>query len=331
LAATQTSGAETATSVAESYTPTDTPTSTLTPTVTPSPVPQVGITVQIFSSSGEMVYSGPKTLMFSNAMTGVQVANPAFAPGDGATDSFQMAGAGGTFEWNGLNANGQSVAAGVYTVSFVETGVSIPRDFSAEVTVLSSQSTASVSIYNSAGELVQYFPLPTDSASDLNLSSNSFVPGAGKPGLTITWGPEPGESVQWSGLNSSGVQVASGIYRVELDSQSPGAALVTLKAFVQVFDPATDLLGGVVVAPNPMVGGRTLYFYAPGLEASDSLKLGFYDLAGHLVVQAYGQGPKQQLTVPNDVSGGVYLAVLEAQSAETGAFERRVFKVALVR
>jgi hypothetical protein len=269
--------------------------------------------------------------MFNNALTGVLAVNPSFAPGDGATASFQMAGAGGTFSWNGLNANGQVVAAGVYTVSFTETGVSVPRDYSTEVTVLSSQSTGSVSIYNSAGELVQYFPLATDSAPDLILSSDSFVPGAGKPGLTITWGPEPGESVQWNGLNSSGVQVASGIYRIELNSQSPGAPMVTLKAFVQVFDPATDLLGGVVVAPNPLVGGHTLYIYAPGLGASDSLKLGFYDLAGQLGVQAYGQGPKQQLNVPNDLSGGVYLVVLEARSAETGAFERRVFKVALVR
>ncbi|HTA16260.1 MAG TPA: hypothetical protein VK786_00765, partial [bacterium] len=81
----------------------------------------------------------------------------------------------------------------------------------------------------------------------------------------------------------------------------------------------------------PMVGGGTLYIYAPGLGASDSLKLGFYDLSGQLVVQSYGQGPKRQLTVPNDVSGGVYLAVLEARSAETGTFERKVFKVALVR
>ncbi|HTA16239.1 MAG TPA: hypothetical protein VK786_00660, partial [bacterium] len=107
--------------------------------------------------------------------------------------------------------------------------------------------------------------------------------------------------------------------------------MVTLKAFVQVIDPATDLLVGAVLAPNPLVGAHTLYIYAPGLGASDSMRLGFYDLAGQMVVQAYGQGPSRQLIVPNDVSGGVYLVVMEARSAETGAFERRVFKVALVR
>jgi hypothetical protein len=299
--------------------------------MTPSPVPEVAISVQIFNSTGEMVYSAPQKLMFNNALTGVHAVNAAFVPGGGATDSFQLAGAGGTFTWNGLNSNGQVLAAGVYTVSFVEAGAISPQAYSVPVTILSSESQCSVSIFNSAGELVQYFPLSTYSAQDLSLSSESFVPGAGKPGLTISWGSEPGDSVQWNGLNTSGVQVASGVYRVELTSQGPGSSTVTLKAFVQVLDAAADLLGGSVVAPNPLVGGRTLYISAPGLQASDSLKIGFYDLAGQLVVQAYGEGPSQELAVPNDVSGGVYLLVLEARSAETGAFERKVCKVALVR
>jgi hypothetical protein len=321
-------------SFTDSPTVTDSPTISATPTPTPSPVPDMGVTVQIFNSAGEMIYTGQK-MMFNHALTGVEAVDAAFIPGGGATTVIQMLGAGGTFTWTGCNANGQTVAAGVYTLNFTETGTGsvTPLNFSVQVTVLSAQSPSSISIFNSAGELVQYFPLPTDSAAELNLSSNSFVPEAGKPGLTISWGPGSGDSVQWNGLNSNGDQVASGIYRVQLTSEVPGSSSsVTLKAFVQVLDPAVDLLGGALVGPNPMVGSaQTLTVYAPGLQASDSLEIGLYDLAGQLVVKGYGQGPTQQLAVPGTTAGGIFMVVLEAHSAETGASERVVLKLAIAR
>jgi hypothetical protein len=229
-----------------------------------------------------------------------------------------------------MNSNGQLVAAGVYTVEFTETTGATPVSFVAQATVLTVESQSSLSIFNSAGEVVDYFPLVPGAAAYLDLSSDSFVPGPGK-GVTISWGPGA-DSMQWDGVNSAGEQVASGVYTVQITSQSPGSALVTLKGLVQVVDASTDLLGGALLAPNPIAGsGQTLHIYAPNLQASDSLEVGLYDLAGQLVAKAYGEGSGMQMTLPNEAAGGIYLVVLQARSAETGASQRKVLKLAVLR
>jgi flagellar hook assembly protein FlgD len=288
----------------------------------------VGITVHVLNSAGEVVYTGP-LMMYNHGLTGVTTTDGAFVPGSGVDAVFQLQGAGGTFTWDGLNSSGQVVQAGVYTLEFIQTNSPATGNFPTQVTVLSSQNQGSVSIFNSAGELVQYFPLISGSAAYLSFSENSIVPGTS--GVKISWGTAGADSVTWNGLDSGGAQVASGVYKVVVTTQSPGSPEITLVGSIQVLDPSSDLLSGAVVAPNPLgAPGQSLTVYAPGLSASDSLAIGLYDLAGQLVAQSYGEGPKQSLTVPSSAAGGIYLVVLRAHSVETGANRRKVCKLAVI-
>jgi len=267
--------------------------------------------------------------MFYQSMTGVQAVDAAFVPKQGGACIFQLQGPGGTFSWNGVNSNGQTVASGVYTVEFTEATSAAPLNFVVQATVLTLQSQSNISIFNSAGELVRYFPLLAGSAGNLQLSTDKFVPREGDPGVKISWGTAGTDSLYWNGQSGQGALVASGVYLVQITTQTTGSPSVTTQAYLKVLQWNTSLLSGVFVAPNPLGRGQNLVVFAPGLQASDSLSIGLYSLAGQWVVSAYGHGSGLQMVVPTSISGGIYLAVLRAHSESTGAIERKVFKVAV--
>ncbi|HTB22864.1 MAG TPA: T9SS type A sorting domain-containing protein [bacterium] len=293
----------------------------------------IGVTVHIYNSAGELVYTAPEMLMFNHAITGISTVDGAFVPGPGAAAVFQLNGANGVFTWSGTNSNGQMTASGVYTVEFTESNGPNPVTYSVDATVLALQTQSNVSIFNSAGELVDYFPV-TGSAAFLSVGQNgqdSFIPGQGK-GILITWGPGAGDSMYWNGTNANGIQVASGTYLVEVTTQSAGDPVVTRKGVIVVMDPNADLLAGAAIGPNPLaVRGEPLTVFAPALAAGDFLEVEIYDLAGQLVAQSYGEGPKLQLSLPDSAAGGVYLVVLRARNAQTGVTQRRVLKLAVIR
>jgi len=267
--------------------------------------------------------------MFYHSLTGAQAVDAAFVPTQGSAVTFQLQGTGETFSWNGVNSNGQTVAAGVYTVEFTEATSTSPLNFIVQATVLTSQSQSNISIFNSAGELVRYFPLVAGSAGNLQLSTDNFVPRVGDPGVKISWGPAGTDSLYWNGQSGQGALVASGVYLVQITTQSTGSPSVTTQAYLKVLQWNTSLLSGAFVAPNPLGRGQNLVVFAPGMRTSDSLSIGLYDLAGQLVVSAYGQGSGLNMVVPTSISAGIYFAVLRAHSESTGAIEHKIIKVAV--
>jgi flagellar hook assembly protein FlgD len=294
-------------------------------------MPGLVVTVQVFNSAGEVVYTG--TVPVYKPLTGSQVTgNSAFIPNAGGSVTVDLLGTGGVFTWNGVNNNGQTVSGGSYTVVTSENppGGGSTVQYSSGVTVLSQPAQNVVAIYNSAGEMVQQYTLPAGAISFLNLSSNSLVPqtGAGK-GLTISVGNAPGDSVTWNGLNAQGQQVSSGTYQVVVLSQSPSGP-VKMDASVQVIDAPADLLAGAMAGPEPLGAGKELTVVAPNLAPTDSLVVEIYDLAGERVAASAGVGPTQTVNLPR-ISGGVYLVVLTAHSSATGGMERKVLKLAVLR
>ena len=238
---------------------------------------------------------------------------------------------GGSFSWDGFNANGQIVLPGVYTVEFTEIGVQPPIQYVVEVTVLPAPIEGKVTVFNSAGEVVQSFSPVAGEAEFLNLSAPAFVPKIGG-GVSIAWGSGTESSVQWNGLSAAGTPVAAGVYRVEISTQQPGGSVKTLDGFVQVLGVSGQLLDGFLAAPNPLAGrGQALYLDAPGLGPQDSLRVSLYNLLGQLVLRYEGLGPSERMNVPGNLAGGIYLLVLDAHSASGGVAQRKVVKLAVIR
>jgi hypothetical protein len=324
-----------------------TPTATASATITCTPVPlPYRVSVTIYNEAGEVVrqvFNGAAASQ-PNGLTALQ---QPLAAGGGLLLNVLGGGNGlSALEWDLDNNNGQPVSGGMYYVK-VQTidPYGNVTAYSQAVPVLPPASSDSLSIYNSAGELVRQIQLPAglsplsdfsvagltvgSSGPDAGVTAVSFTL-KGAAGATSTWG--------WDGRNSVGQPVASGVYLVRLVHSALGQA-TTVKTLsvtlLAVPGSAAELsLSQARVGPQPWLGGggpqgalKAQYPALPGLAVEARL----YDLAGELVGQGadpQGTGTLELTTGP--LAGGIYVLKLQAFQGQA-ALARRMVKVAVAR
>jgi hypothetical protein len=302
--------------------------------------------VTIYNEAGEVVrqvFNGAAASQ-PNGLTALQ---QPLAAGGGLLLNVLGGGNGlSALEWDLDNNNGQPVSGGMYYVK-VQTidPYGNVTAYSQAVPVLPPASSDSLSIYNSAGELVRQIQLPAglsplsdfsvagltvgSSGPDAGVTAVSFTL-KGAAGATSTWG--------WDGRNSVGQPVASGVYLVRLVHSALGQA-TTVKTLsvtlLAVPGSAAELsLSQARVGPQPWLGGggpqgalKAQYPALPGLAVEARL----YDLAGELVGQGadpQGTGTLELTTGP--LAGGIYVLKLQAFQGQA-ALARRMVKVAVAR
>ncbi len=334
----------------------DSPTVTDTPTVTPTPWPVPDrLVVAVYDSSGELVdtlFSGDAEY---DAGAGFGLSESAILEGAaGPSGTLTLSVSGylalpgypDTLTWSALNANGQPVGPGVYTIELRYSntfGQVTALDGSVEVLAGSVQNT--LSIYSSSGELVRALPLPlTQTAGDgftaLSLPKDSYAPlyppgslKASNPfvlDLTDNTGAGP-FTVDWYGDGSQGRPLSGGVYTAQLVYGAPvGGTQKVVNLPFTVIAAGSSALSGVVAGPNPALRGQDLRieYSAP----SGAAVLGFlYDLAGQRVAQASSSAPAPLVFPTGRLSSGVYIVVVELAPQTGGATDRALVKVALVR
>jgi flagellar hook assembly protein FlgD len=305
------------------------------------------VTVNIFNSAGELVrnlYSGDTQFPASQA----QVMENVGANGGVQVDITGLGGnAGPNLVWTGTNNGGQAVESGVYYVQISSTNsVGNTVTETKSVSVLSAASSASLGIYNSAGELVDNL-----SGQLANLGSqpvNMSFP-AGQNGVVASTNQNQGGlkinvtlangntmTVFWDGMSTQGQPLQSGNYLVTLSETSAGSSEILKTSPIVLLatkdESADGMANSALVVPNPVDGNWFDVQYQPGGPGTGAYTaVGMlYDLAGQRVAEAT-DGGSGTLRFSGDWSSGIYLLDFEVRNGGTGALARRVLKVAIVR
>jgi hypothetical protein len=333
---------------------TSTPTYTDTPTVTPTPVPfPYSVTIDVYNEAGELIKLVTQTLISGQVgdvilMTNGQPANT-FDPKEyplviklpGIQSPGQTGGAlTSTFTWDGTNNNGQTLLPGTYYIktsytdnfNHVETKVQ-------EVQVLYVDKHLRISIYNSAGELVQRLQAKTvpDKLSDLTLDEVLAL-GVGAPPDPIEYAP--GQILYWDGTNLQGRLVDSGIYEVvvELDN-GDGYKISSSKAITVINDGSKNLISSFKAYPNPAYISSSAvkpitFTWVP--KGTGTVRIDIFDQSAGLVnrieVSMISGTASWYLTNSNNeqVASGLYVMVIYAKK-DTGEIQTLVSKTMIVR
>jgi flagellar hook assembly protein FlgD len=320
---------------------------TVTKTATPLAAPfQVSVT--IFNSAGEKV-----KVVFDGAAAGVSN-QITVSPGNGSAGGptsiiiggIQLA-SGGALTWDGNNDNGQWVTDGVYYMQVATTdSFGNIQTTTQAIPVVGAARTASLQIYNSAGEMVRNLPISNLNSvpTDFSVGSNTFVTGTDSSGqaqaglqinLKMNNASSPAPALNWDGLSDTGQPVSSGTYIVKLSYTQAGQASVVKTISVTLLQgpgsPAKDAVASAVIAPNPFKpgGGKQMQlFYKVPTVGAGFLRI--YNLDGELVAQSGDADRTGKLNITGDFSGGVYLMEFEIRNG-SAVLAERVLKAAVIR
>jgi len=336
-------------------TPTDTPSSTMTttftssmtwtPSVTPMPRP-FNITVSIFNSAGELVkslYNGPSAYDPSGFTVSRGTQNA--AGNIPVTISYLGTGAIPGSVWDTTNNNGQPVAAGTYFIQVqVTNNNGTLNTYNQEVSIVSGGGRDNLSIFNSAGELVDQIPVGFLTAPALGLTlvgSSTGVAGAGSA-HPIEFKVEGGANstpttIKWDGTNSQGQAVQSGVYQVRLVFVEPGTTSEVIKVIpVAIVNPGNNgpqkTVDAAVVAPQPFLAknggaGLTVRYVVDNNNMQMSARV--YNLAGQLVLEGADGGSGRFTLQANQLASGIYIVELQMNEGRA-VVARRLTKIAVV-
>jgi hypothetical protein len=289
-------------------------------------------TVKVYNSAGELVGTLYGALPLYQMPTGLAPVVGAFAPDQAGAGVLKLVGPNLPLVWSGTSDNGQLVASGTYSVVVqVKDSFGGVSTWTQSLTVLRTDSSTSVEIYNSAGELVWSQRLQPTAPGLVSLSSRELVPDSSGPGIKITYGSGATDSVIWNGTGSNGQAVASGTYLVKV-TQRGSSGQSSSSYDVTVIQANSQPFDWVAAAPNPVPPGTgsvlvSLQGMAPGVTAWGEV----YNLAGEHVgsLSLYSAGNLRWDLSPS-IAPGVYLIEVSASDSQ-GRFKRSLVKVALVR
>jgi hypothetical protein len=273
---------------------------------------------------------------FYSLPTGMSLASATIDPDSGQSAQLEFPGLPQTGLWSGTNANGQTVAGGMYTINASYTdNYGQTTSYSVSVQVVRAPSTVSVSVYNSAGELVRTILTQAVSGQPVPpvLSSTTLVPAAGAAkadsGLEISLGST---QLWWNGLNSAGQAVGPGVYLVKVTWSVNGAIMENVAKAVTVLAPSLgDPLDTAWMAPNPAPEGAGVMVIGldPSVDAA-GLTGRVYALDGGLVAALSPDADgRLDWSFGGRAAPGVYLIQLGITDA-AGVKRTRVLKAALL-
>jgi len=303
------------------FTDTDTPTYTATPTITDTmtitPTATISETVipytfimniGIYNEAGELVKtiantestgmpnemdvtanSTPTNVVAQNSGTPIDIT----LPGIYAADSTAKGG-GAQYQWYGTNDGGQNVADGVYyirettTDQFGHTNI-----ITKEITVITDNQYVMINIFNSAGEIVNSFDEPYDGVSYVYLSITSKTEGSGAFLVGSTAQPiileycSSETPASWSGTDSQGNYLNSGVYEVQLVLMSNSSMNPKISKTIELLyeGSQSDTLAGIKAYPNPYIGEgkNTMNFAWTASQNGGYIVIKIYNIAGELV------------------------------------------------
>lgn len=243
----------------------------------------------------------------------------------------------GSLSWSGLNNQGQAVSSGVYYFSAQFTDpfgrVTVLNQ---AVDVLQPAGQTTVSVFNSAGELVYSQDLSevAPNAVSFSESGNAFSPSNDpSQGMNFKITKAGGQSViwTWNGRNSQGQIVDSGVYLVQLTSNNgPGASVNLTESVTVIKGPGAQLSANPILGPNPVFSGNSLFLsYSPqsGYEAVGKLR----DLTGELVTQADDPGSSGRMQFDlSHAAAGIYFVEFDLMQGPMVA-QRQILKAAVAR
>jgi hypothetical protein len=301
---------------------------TVSPTATPAPA--FTARVKVYNSAGEEVGILYDALGLYEMPTGMSVIQGGFLPDSGGKGTLSLEGPGLTLTWDGKNAQGQIVSSGVYYVS-----VEVKDPFGKLVTwtgalsVIRTETFATVQVFNSAGELVWSQKQPLTSTAQLSLSSRELLPTTTGSGLKIQYGTGASDFIYWNGLNNAGLAVSSGTYMIEVTQDSSGSAKKVYTASVTVLQSKIQVFDAILPSANPVPAGMNQITLSLTGGAVTEAHGGVYSLSGELVGSMNGAN-SLIWTIPASLSSGVYLIRVEATNS-LGHRRSAILKIALLR
>jgi flagellar hook assembly protein FlgD len=247
---------------------------------------------------------------------------------------------GAVFLWNGTTSAGQQVSPGIYYIKFTmqdEYGavVTVVK----EIQVISSASYTRISIYNSAGELVQRINLPAVVSSAISLAVDDVVTvGKGAPAVQI--GYAAGDTASWDGTNAEGALVGSGIYEIKVETVNvDGVNVVVSKSITVLNGGNAGVISNVEIIPNPDIitdpstAGMQIKWLASGTGKVD---IQVNNLSGELVahinstLQSGSASWDLHTQSGQNAAGGLYIMIIKADS-DTGETGIKIMKAVVVR
>jgi hypothetical protein len=291
-------------------------------------MPGLRLTLKLFNSAGEQVAVLAQNMGLYAEPTGLSLSAATLLTGQ--LESIGLLGAGQSIAWYGQNGQGQPMEPGVYVISAqIVDSDGVVTTLSASVTILRTAGTVSVSIYNSAGEVVRRWVVADNGdgmpSQPLPGGVTSYAPGGDL--LAIQWGSQPGDVVAWDGSGPGGQRVQSGSYMVQVQRDNGGVEEEDLL----VLDPPAGGTGKVIAYPNPAgKGAWQVLISAPAAAKGRALKGWVYDLAGERVAGLSVKAPGLLAWDLGGAANGVYVAVLEWTGPDGSALWRHA-KLAVAR
>jgi len=342
--------------VSASITNTVTHTQTATITITPVPFPYV-INIGVYNEAGELVKVIASTessnvpqqilLLLNGSQTGVM------SPGSGTPLTIQVPGietpdqqktGGVSFTWDGTNSAGQDVTNGIYYIKETTTDpYGHTEVITKEITAITGNQYVELKIFNSAGELVDDIIQEKSVSGNILLQVNNTIglSEVGNNNVSIIYGDQVGDYINWNGKNAQGAIVQSGTYEMEIIVRtSAGNTIITSKT-VTVLVEGNEFISNIKVQPNPFVTSRinesvtgsVLFTWISGSTGTVRVKI--YNVAGELIrtLGANVQDGKAQwdgkTVAGNPASSGIYICVLEAKS-DTGYSNKVIVRFAVI-
>jgi hypothetical protein len=295
-------------------------------------MPGLRLQVRLFNSAGEQVAVLAQNLGLYTEPTGMTIQSPTLASGQ--MEVINLPGTGQSITWVGVNGQGQPLQSGVYVISAaIQNADGVVQTLSASVTILRAMGDVTVSIYNSAGEMVRRWTLPDNgdgmSRQPIPGGVTAYAPG-GAP-LAIQWGSQAGDLVAWDGSGGNGQRVQSGSYLVQVQRDDSQGRLESMEQDLLVINPRPGGAGKAMAVPNPAGRGTSqVLLIAAAASSGTGLKGWVYDLAGERVAGLSVKAPGVLCWEIASAANGVYVAVLEWTGPDGAAMLSRV-KLAVSR
>ncbi|MGD0565994.1 MAG: FlgD immunoglobulin-like domain containing protein, partial [Candidatus Goldiibacteriota bacterium] len=332
---------------------TQTFTYTMTPTITPTPAPYPYLLeIDAYNEAGEKVRT-IGTSSVSGLLTSVTTiingaSSSIFVPGPGSSVQFdfvnmtspsQPAAGQVIFSWDGESDSGQVLPPGIYYIKITDIDTYGHVNTKVlEVQIMTPQQDTMISIYNSAGELVQMIQQPPLLSGALKLTmADVFSIGARGNVIPINYGP--GIIYNWDGKNPQGELVGSGVYEVQIQAFYLNSTSVSVSKSINILNGEdNNMVSGQKAYPNPYVlsSGTANATIAWQSGAAGRMDIKIYNTAGELVKAmsaALESGQAQwNLTASQGgpVPSGLYIILLEARS-NSGIIQVKKVKLAVIK